>query len=71
MRNKTFYLEEQALVGQRFDERRAAQAKAKSKQLKFMAEKTKVMSEYALSVIDAIDEQARTTSELGKAVAAK
>ena len=36
-----------ALVGQRFDERMAAKAEVESKQLKFLAEKTKVMFEYA------------------------
>ena len=36
-----------ALVGQRFDERMAAQEEDESKQLKFLVEKTKAMSEYA------------------------
>ena len=36
-----------ALIGLRFDERMIAQAKTKSKQLKFLTEQTKTMSEYA------------------------
>ena len=36
-----------ALVEQLFDERMVAQEKVESKQLKFLAEKTKAMSEYA------------------------
>ena len=36
-----------ALVRQHFDERMAAQVEAESKQLKFLAKKTKSMSEYA------------------------
>ena len=41
------------LAGQCFDKIMAAQAK----QLKFLIEKTKVMSEYVQVVIDAIDER--------------
>ena len=41
------------LAGRCFDKRMAAQAK----QLKFLVEKTKVMSEYAQVVIDVIDER--------------
>ena len=48
-----------------------AQVEAKSKQLKFLVEKAKAMSEYAQDVIDVVDEQARTTSEQAKAVMAK
>ena len=57
------------MVGQRFDEIMAAQAKVESKQLKFLAEKTKAMLGYAQAVIDAIDEHARATSEQAKMVA--
>ena len=46
-----------------------AQAEAESKQLKFMAEKTKAMSEYAQVMIDVIDEHTRTKIEQAKAVA--
>ena len=58
-----------ALVRQHFDERMAAQVEVESKQLKFLAKKTKAMSEYAQVVIDAIDEQVKTTSERAKVVA--
>ena len=51
-----------SLVGQRFDKRMVAQAKAKSKQLKFLAEKTKAMFEYAQAMIDEVDEKARAIS---------
>ena len=51
------------LVGQYFDERMVAHAKAESKQLIFMAKKTKVMSKYAQVVIEEVNEHARTTSE--------
>ena len=57
-----------ALVGQRFDERMATYVEVESKQLKFLVEKTKVMSEYAQVVIDAIDEHTKTTSERAKAI---
>ena len=52
-----------ALVGRCFDERMTAQTNAESKQIKFMVEKTKVMCEYAQVVIDAVEEEAKTTSE--------
>ena len=58
-----------ALVGQLFDERMVAQVGAESKQFKFLAEKTKAMSKYALVVMDSIDEQGRTKFERAKAVA--
>ena len=45
-----------ALVGQHFDEKMVTQTEAKFKQLKFLAEKTKAMFEYAQVVIDAVDE---------------
>ena len=60
-----------ALVRQLFDERMVAQTDAEFKQLKFLAKKTKVMSKCAQVVIDAVDEQARTTSERAKVVSAK
>ena len=40
-----------------------AQAKAKSKQLKVLAEKSKVMSEYAQALIDEANEHTRETSK--------
>ena len=49
----------------------AAQVEAKSKQFKFLVEKTKAMSKYAQDVIDAVDEQAKTTFERAKAVMAE
>ena len=60
-----------ALVGQHFDERMTTQAEVESKQLKILIEKTEAMYEYAQVVIYAIDEQARTTSERAKAIAAE
>ena len=59
------------LVGLRFDKRMAAQEEVEAKQLKFLAEKTKAMSEYAQAVIDAIDEHSRKTTERAKAIAEK
>ena len=49
----------------------AAQVEAKSKQLKFLVEKTKAMFEYAQDVIGVVDEYARTTFKRAKAVMAK
>ena len=51
------------LARQCFDEKMVAQAKAESKQLKALAEKTKATSEYAQALIDEADEHTRKTSE--------
>ena len=51
------------LVEQCFDEKMAAQAEAKSKQLKVMVEKTKAILEYAQALIDEVDEYTRKTFE--------
>ena len=47
----------------------AAQAEVESKQLKVLAEKTNVMSEFAQALIDAVDEHARTTFKRAQTVA--
>ena len=52
-----------ASVGQRFDEKMAAQTEAESKQLKVLTEKTKVMLEDAQALIDEVVEHTRKTSE--------
>ena len=48
-----------ALARQHFDEKMAAQVEAESKQLKVLAEKTKVMSKYAQALIDEAYEHTR------------
>ena len=60
-----------ALIGQCFDEKMAAQAKADSKQLKVLVEKTKSMSEYAQALINEADEHTRKTSKQIKAITAE
>ena len=59
------------MIGQRFDEKMAAQVEAESKQLKVLAEKTKAMLEYAQALIDEVDEHTRKASERIKANAAE
>ena len=56
------------LAAQRFDEIMDAQSKVLVDQIKSLAEKTKVMSEYAHVVITVIDELAKTTTEGAKAI---
>ena len=55
------------LAGQCFDEKMVTQVEAESKQLKVLAEKTKVMSEYAQALIDEADEHTRKASKRIKA----
>ena len=60
-----------ALTRQRFAEKMVAQAEANSKQLKFMYEKSKAMSEYAQALIDEADEHTRKIAERNKVIAAE
>ena len=56
-----------ALAGEHSDEKMVAYVEVESKQLKVLAEKTKVMSEYTQALIDEADEHTRKASERIKA----
>ena len=55
------------MVGHCFDEKMIAQVEVESKQLKVLSKKTKTMSEYALALIDEVDEHTKKASKRIKA----